>query len=184
MEGDFYLKLTLAVYKVTELFPEGEVLKTQIRELADKILINLICNENSSRYIRMIKECFDLAEAQGWVDSRNFLALVREYDKIAGLINAGKPVENSSSNIVIIRDKAKKRQQEILDMVKENKKVKIGDLMRFFPDLNRRTLLRHLDILNRAGLVDRAGNGRGVCYGVRNATFSKMSNSLEKMSNF
>jgi len=80
------LKLTLAVYKVTGLFPE-EGLKHQIRESANKILADFLYNqdENCSRTIKGLLGLFNEAEAKDWVDPRNFLVLYREYDRLLGL---------------------------------------------------------------------------------------------------
>lgn len=177
MTKDFNIKLVLAVYKVTELFPKEATLKNDIRILSNEILAGLDNDSDSlSQKIKDIKVLFSLAEAENWVDSRNFLVLQREYDKIDGLINAGKPVEKSFSSPIRYSKKTKERQGRILDIIKENQRVKLGDLMRSFPDLNRRTLLRNLDDLSQSGLVVKDGNGRGSCYILKNATLSKVSN--------
>lgn len=170
---EHYLKLTLAVYKVTELFPkEGEDLKHQIRESANIFLADLLCNAVGPRYIGELKEVLKKAESQNWVDPRNFLVLYREYDKISntkaeqdfgGQAKSEKPVENSPCVKWNIKQD-NHRQGKILEMVKENGKVKVGDLNHLFPQLNRRTLIRDLEKLCRAGEVVRIGNGRGVYY--------------------
>lgn len=164
-----YIRLTFAVHAVIKLFPEGERLKQDIQELADEILVNLICSNYKacSDKIKTLNGLFDLAKSRGWVDARNFLVLQREYQKIAEFaekkgINSGKTVENSFSN--------KKRKEIILDIIKENGRVKVGDLVKSFPAVNRRTLLRDLDGFCQVGLVKKNGNGRGVCYVIKNAT--------------
>ena len=164
MSNDFYIKLTLAVYRVTELFPEKEPLKRDIRDLANEILTNLINHqfENGSRNIKTLKDLFDLAENQNWVDSRNFFVLHREYDKIERLINTGETVEKPRTT--------QKRKQRILETLEGNSKIKVGDLIKIFPDTNRRTILRDLENFSQAGLVVKSGNGRGACYKLRNAT--------------
>lgn len=164
MSNDFYIKLTLAVYRVTELFPEQATLKRDIRNLANEILVNLISNnsENGSRNIKVLKHLFDLAEAENWADSRNFSVLRREYDKIGKLINTGKTVEKPRTT--------QKRKQRILETLEGNSKIKVGDLIKIFPDINRRTILRDLENFSQAGLVVKSGNGRGACYKLRNAT--------------
>ncbi len=164
MTKDFYIKLTLSVYRVTELFPENETLKHEIRNLANEILANLIINnfKDCSRNIKSLKDLFSLAEKQDWVDSRNFFVLHREYDKIKRPINTGKPVEKPRTT--------KNRKEKILETFQENKKIKIGDLTKIFPNINRRTLLRDLENFSQAGLIIRNGNGRGACYMLKNAT--------------
>jgi len=169
MSKDFYIRLTFAVYKVIELFPEKEPLKHDIRNLANEILVNLINNnsENGSRNIESLNNLFDLAEEKNWIDRRNFLVLRREYNKIDGLsknkeVFSGKAGENSFSN--------KRRRGEILNIMKQNNKTKIGILAKNFPNINRRTLLRDLDGFCQVGLVKKNGNGRGVYYIMKNAT--------------
>lgn len=172
MSKEFYIRLTLGVYKVSQLFPEREPLRTDLRELADEILISLLCDNHQGRSenIKLIQKLFDLAEGRGLADPRNFSVLRREYNRVSGLIedmgvDTGKPVENSSHN-----GKGKKRQEVILGILKNNSNVKIGDLAKSFPDINRRTILRDLDVFCQSGVVKRNGSGRGACYTIKNAT--------------
>lgn len=166
MPIDFYIKLTLAVYSVTELFPENEPLKYDIRNLANEILANLINNnyENTSRSIKELKGLFVLAEAQNWVDSRNFLVLGREYEEIEKLIqekpiSSGKPVEKSRTT--------RERKQRILEVLKEKKRIHLKELAQNFPQISKRTLIRDLEELYRSGVVVRVGNGRASCYNIK-----------------
>jgi len=168
MEMNFYIKLTFAVYRVTELFPKGEPLRFQIRELANKILVDSINQgEKCSRPIQDLKNLFDLAERQNWVDSRNFLVLHREYDKIYELIDTGKTVEKSFPKQTIYKKPFKNRKEKILDILKDKKKIQLKELIQTFPQVNRRTLIRDLEELYRAGTVIRVGNGPGSCYNIK-----------------
>jgi len=164
---EFYIRLTLGVYKVSQLFPEEEPLKCDIRKLADEILVNLLTDqyENGSRTIEEMEKLLDLAESRGLADPRNFLVLHREYAKLGD--NRAKPVDNSSDNI-----KGKNRQKVILNILKNNSKVKISDLTKSFPNINRRTLLRDLDAFCQIGMIERNGSGRGARYKIRNATLN------------
>lgn len=200
MNTDYFIKVTLAVYRVTELFSEGEFLQSQIRELANRILADLILfsrkdlqtpdvcklGEKIGGDIETIKNCFNSAETQNWIDPRNFLVLTREYDKIqkllkdrsdfiynglnlsstidlarSGLVEADKNEENSFSP-------AQERQEKVLRIIKEKKKVQVGELVPNFPQVSRRTLIRDLEELFQAGIIKRGGNGRGVCYVLKN----------------
>lgn len=167
MSIDFYIKLTLAVYRVTELFPEKVTLKHDIRGLANEILAVLINHqgENGSRLIEDIKNLFELAEAENWVDTRNFLVLQREYDKIQKfiekeLISTGKPVEKP-------RTTQKRRKERILEILKEKRKLQLRELIQNFPQVSKRTLMRDLEKLYRVGTVVRVGNGRASCYNIK-----------------
>ena len=173
MSKEFYIRLTLGVYKVSGLFPEQELLKTDLRELADEILVSLMTGqyENSSRTIEEMNNLLNLAESRGLADPRNFSVLRREYNRVSELIegtgvNDGKTVENSSDI-----GKNKKRQEVILGILKaEGGKVKMSDLAKSFPNINRRTILRDLGVFCQSGAVERAGSGRGACYTIKNAT--------------
>jgi|SRR3989344_366780 len=152
-EKERLLKLTLAVYNVTAIFPigeEGDNLGSKIRQLADKILVKL-----SSDKIDEIFKLFDQAEKKNLVDPRNFLVLKREYEAIRQPIGIGeKQKEKSNGN----------RNSKIIEAVNGSGMVKIGDLLRMLPGVNRRTVLRDLDKLCQTGIMIRNGNGRGAYY--------------------
>jgi len=104
MEKQYFIKLFRSVYRVTALFQESEPLKFKIRELADKILADLIFLENSKinfqkkkgrgptsadslclhilSKIEILNIYFDLAREQEIADAKNFLILKQSYDKI------------------------------------------------------------------------------------------------------
>ncbi len=98
MDKDYFIKLTLGVYRVTELFPQKEPLKSKIREKANEILANLISytgnpvkitpeekkrlSENVFQDMEIIKGYFKVAEGQDWIDANNFLFLKKEYNKV------------------------------------------------------------------------------------------------------
>lgn len=151
------MKLTLAVYKVIALFPIGEDLGMKIRESADKILADLLLNRPTDLF-EQLDNLFSLAEEKHWVDSRNFLVLRREYDRIRLSFEAsrtsGKTVDNSNNH----------RHDKIIEAINGNGKVKIGEIVSLFPGLNRRTVLRDLDKLCQTGVMVRSGNGRGAYY--------------------
>lgn len=151
MDRDYFVKLTLAVYKVTELFPQDTSLKCDIRNLANEILANLLTNGRPMSDIEKLEGYFDEAEAQNWVDSRNFLVLRREYDKIKEEFQAKSNFNNG-------------RQKKIIEIAQGNGRVKLGELLKFFPEVNKRTLMRDLESLSRAGIVSRNGNGRARYY--------------------
>lgn len=91
MTKEYFVKLTVALYKVTNLFPENEPLRYQIRQKSLEILSSLI-GENPqittshiqelSRNIEILCRYFEIAQAQNWVDKKNLEILAREYRKI------------------------------------------------------------------------------------------------------
>jgi len=165
--NEFYIGLTLGVYKVSQLFPDKEPLKINLRGLADEILADLLCEnyQECPENIKLIQNLFNLAESRGLADPRNFLVLRREYAKLWDLY-----VENMGKTV---NSKNKKRQEVILSILKDNGKVKMSDLAKSFPGLNRRTLLRDMGVFCQTGVIKRNGNGRGACYTIKNATLYK-----------
>src|SRR6056297_2252918 len=88
---EYFLKLTISLYRVTDCFPKEEPLKTSLREKATQILETLSISNpvvTKSRLkglrkdIRAIKHLLRLAEPQDWVDEVNLKVLERSYDKV------------------------------------------------------------------------------------------------------
>ena len=82
-----YLKLTQAVYRVTDGFPAGEPLKFKIREKANEILSDLVLfnptgQEKILKDIEVLDNYFEVARIQNWVNPLNFFVLEQEYGKI------------------------------------------------------------------------------------------------------
>ena len=99
------IELCLAIYRITDKFPRGEILKQKLRTKSIDIIENLmytgVIPANSSRLfntrkvslsaeprdkfqdiereIRVLFTYFSVAEKQGWVDQRNFQALREAY---------------------------------------------------------------------------------------------------------
>jgi predicted transcriptional regulator len=172
MSKEYYIRLTLGVYKVSQLFPKKEPLRADLTKVADQILASLFCDNHQgcSEDIKLIQKLINIAESRELADPRNFLVLRREYARVNELIGeaAGgivKPTKSPSTN-----SKNKKRQEVILDILKNNGKIKMSDLAKSFPDINRRTILRDLGTFCQSGVVERNGSGRGACYNIKNAT--------------
>jgi len=176
MNKDYFIRLTFAVYRVTGLFPEDESLKLKIRESANKILNDLILLSTGNpvvnsgekrtllpetlREIEVLEQYFAQSQEKTWINPLNFLILKREYDKIKRLIQElNQKLPGERENFVI-----SPRQKKILEILKERKKIQMGELIAFFSDLNRRTLIRDLEELFKAQIIKRDGDGRGTYY--------------------
>lgn len=99
------IELCLAIYRITDKFPRGEILKQKLRtksiDIIETLVYNGIIPANSSRLfntrkvplsaepqdkfqalereIRVLFAYFSVAEKQGWVDQGNFQALREAY---------------------------------------------------------------------------------------------------------
>ena len=98
MTEENIIKLTNALYKVTDLFPKEEPLKFAIRKEGLDVLFfsNVVRGKSVSvpsrekgehldkvlAKIELIKTYFNIAKDQEWVSERNFTILEREYDSL------------------------------------------------------------------------------------------------------
>ena len=90
MEQDYLLKLTMAVYKISDLFPEREPLRWQIKESAGKVLIEAIkadflpgARDKVLAETRAIAALFELADRYHWINPKNLLILKQEYARLS-----------------------------------------------------------------------------------------------------
>ena len=112
-EKDYFLKLTLAVYRVSEYFPEDEPLKNLIREKSSQVLAELVLLRSNPGLIgeerervfdqflnntEILLNYFDLAQKQNWVDPLNFLILKKEYNIIKGYFQPENEPKNNLGN--------------------------------------------------------------------------------------
>lgn len=87
MDKRYFIKLTQAVYRTTDRFPEGEPLKARIRDKANEILTDLVIQDIQGREatlkaIELMESYFEVARIQNWVEPLNFVILEEEYGKI------------------------------------------------------------------------------------------------------
>lgn len=179
------MKLTLAVYRVTDLFPEGDLLRQEIRKTANKVLADLIWSNPHPKVeaicsgISNLEGLFNQAKESNLADPRNFFVLKREYKKIAEsydkedresvqpkLLGSAKVVENPSLYGVTKND-GNGRKKKLLNILIAKKRAQVGELVQNFPDISRRTLLRDLEELYQGGLIIRTGEGRGASYVIK-----------------
>lgn len=181
---EYLVKLTCAVYKVTDGFPENEPLKFKIREIAAQVLADIILIQNKigreqfSANIDILTAYFDLAKSQNWVDSKNFLILQQKYNKIKKeLLESSESNQKPSQSFAKLRlgsenQNLSERQKKILQILKKREKAQVGELQKTFSDVSKRTLRRDLDDLLGQGLVDRVGQWNEIYYKVRTEVMS------------
>lgn len=189
MEKGYLIKLTLALYKVTELFPKKEPLKFSLRERAGEILADSIlffaenpialakeqksrAGEQILRNIEILEGYFGVAEVQKWVDKRNFLVLKREYGNIReeietrnrenkNKIKEKKFLDFSSAHL------GNERSKKILEILREKEKAQVREFKKIFPELSKRTLRRDFEFLLSKNLVERIGDGKFTFYKIK-----------------
>lgn len=183
MDRDYLIKLTLAVYKVTKIFPSKEPLKFLIREKVNQILADFILKnkvQNIKENIDVLNSYFGIAEKQNWVDQLNFLVLKREYNEIReeledktdktdktdkieikeGIIKKSLKSPNPHPDPILLNNRCEK----ILEVLKEKEKAQIWEFKKVFPEVTKRTLRRDFEFLLKQRLVIRAGENNNVYY--------------------
>jgi len=176
MNQDYLIKLCLAVYKVTGIFPKEEPLKFLIREKANQILADLLSKEKPGKIkkdIELINGYFEIAEKQNWVDELNFLVLRREYAKIKGEEEEGLKSKKGSVSPIIGQKKPKpvgrqgnlsERCGKILEILRQKERAQVWEFKKIFPEVTKRTLRRDFEFLLKQGLVERAGEDNNIYY--------------------
>lgn len=192
MEKDRNIKLTKALYKVTSLFPEKETLSISMRKKGNLILSFLIILNNKElslgneelktliikcrRNIEILLSYFEIAEAQNWINSKNFEILKSQYKEILSQIEDIKIVEKQVVHKKLNKKKVVKEveketkftlseiQEKVVQILQGSGKMKPSDLNHFFPDINPRSLRREIKDLKSRGIVASSGGGRNTSY--------------------
>lgn len=151
------LKLTNAVYKLLEYFPESDPLKNKAKEKALEILEN-----RKTEDIDLLLGYLQIAKNQGWLNSTNYLIIFAEYEKIKKI----KPLEVEKENPKIVLDKYQitPRQKKILKLLEQKESAQVMDLQAVLPKITKRTIRRDLDELLQAGKIIRVGQFNQVSY--------------------
>lgn len=169
-----FLKLTNAVYKVLEFFPELDPLKNRAKEKALAIMDNGGKNKaNLLEDIDMLLGYLLIAKSQGWLSSVNFMIISNEYEKIK---NQKEKISNIKENPSERKISARKsppvyevteRQRKILDFLTKNEKGQVMDLQTILSNVTKRTIRRDLDELIEHGKITRFGEFNQVFYRIK-----------------
>ncbi|MGB2762228.1 MAG: DeoR family transcriptional regulator [Minisyncoccales bacterium] len=171
MNKEHIINLSFAVYKVTELFPKQEPLRTEIRTGVNDILNDLLfihnCQELSInvdevrqeivKNIEALEKSFDTAIIKELANPCNFLVLQKEYDKIYNEFKEEESFEAEPRKIdedQKIRKWVLERQKRILDIISKKQKIQVQEIQDNLPEISKRTIQRDLVFLIDKGLVN------------------------------
>ena len=169
------LELTVALYKVTDLFPEDEALKQALRKQGLEILELVIRSddkEETANSIKIIRYYLQLAKNLRVTKTVNFDVLQREYTKLAeNFSEAKRPAWTihhkpaTSSHEKSLQDKeVNERQNTIIEYLKHKKQAKVGDLQDIFKNISSKTIQRDLQDLVARNILSRDGDKRWTTY--------------------
>jgi hypothetical protein len=158
------IKLTVAVYQVTENFPENEALRFQIRQKANNILADFIClemnpgkKESVKREIEVLRAYFSITESQNWVNNKNFLVLRQEYGKITDFIDnlSDNPIKSIKKSEVIVekinnpqRVVEKKKESRVINRASSNPSVRQKQILELLKAKNQLSLIEIKDMFS------------------------------------
>ncbi len=191
-----FLKLTNAVYKLLEYFPESDPLKNRAKDKVLAIMENLVLINETSGWASFQKEkakvqlsedidvllgYFGIAKSQNWLSAVNCLIISNEYEiikkdiepaieltqKLPGIEEQSAPKESAKTAPESVLDNyISERQEKILEFLNKSEKAQVMDLKTVLPNVTKRTIRRDLDELLRAGKIARFGEFNQVFYKV------------------
>lgn len=112
---DEFIKITNAIYKVLDFFPDNDPLKNKAKEKVLEIVENLTIVFDAEGWVSLKKEkatakllddleiiesYLKLGKHQGWIDNINFLILIKECNKIKNEIKPPKGIMRKSLEII------------------------------------------------------------------------------------
>jgi len=179
------LGLSLAIYRVTDKFPAGEILIWQLRRTSNEIVAEIIEGDFDCvrKKIEIILSYFKIAQAQNWVRPINWSILDFEYCKLkqeivlALIVKEEAGEKESASGIVSHNIERKKksaktqkgplssRQDRILEIIQNKGSVKMSDLLPLLKSVASERTLRNdlLDLVSKK-LVKKEGFKKSARY--------------------
>ncbi|HOC53912.1 MAG TPA: hypothetical protein PK476_00875 [Candidatus Pacearchaeota archaeon] len=196
MNGEEIIKLTNAVYKVTDLFPAKDPLRMATRKEALNVLFSSILflkgfnpknKVKALASLKVLEACFDVAQKQNWVNEKNFEILKREYRKIGEFIKEKKTIKKEViKKEAVLKEKPVKREQpvieitnkdieyeklsdiqlKLLEILQSKGKLKPNEINAFFPGLSARSVRRELKELREKNIINSFGGGKAIFYSI------------------
>ncbi|OWK26950.1 MAG: hypothetical protein US76_01845 [Parcubacteria group bacterium GW2011_GWA2_38_13b] len=175
-------KLTAAVFRVTENFRGGRIIRDKIQEKALNIFAksNPHFDNSALKDIGILNNFLNLAKDLNLTKSINCEILIVEYERVLKYIISILPEKLGSQKNIVKNNKPKvaygnnaiKNQNEklaasrkkIIGLFKNKDKLRMKEISKAFPDITSRTLRNHLRSLIDDGLVYNEGKGAGSVY--------------------
>lgn len=190
MNQDFFVKLTLGAYRVTDLLASQGYEKGEIRNLANSVLAGLILFSETNPVTQEQKQSL-VPKIQGEIDSlvryivglkgsskvepKYVLILEKEYQKVAkwlqeqqtqiSMEELPKPGLGAPKTVLGIKENSlSERQKKIMGILQNKEKTQVWELQKVLTEVTKRTLRRDLDDLLQHNLIERKGEWNAVFY--------------------
>jgi len=179
------VKLTGAVYKLLEFFPEADPLKNRAKDKALAIMEGLLSLQKTEGWLSFQNEKTKaktaeeidallgylwIGKSQGWLNSSNCLIISHQYEKIKEELKPAlvQRIPEPATIAPMARlGEVSDRQKKIVGYLSENEKAQVVDLQKILPDITKRTIRRDLDVLLELGKIVRMGDFNQVFYKIK-----------------
>jgi|WetSurMetagenome_2_1015567.scaffolds.fasta_scaffold480069_1 hypothetical protein len=164
MDKERIVKITDNLYRLTLLFPKKEPLRYKIREAAIEILAS-----PAEKDFEILDTLFEVAKLQNWVRPEEVLAIQSEYGNLMKDLIDQKPQKVVAIEAVSqpVTKGLAKRQEKILDILKEKGKAQVWEVKKIFPQISKRTLRRDFELMFKQGIVQRMGEKNNTFYQIK-----------------
>jgi len=102
---------------------------------------------------------FEIAKEQNWVSPKEIFQIQQDYKNLFKEIRFEPREDRPSIN---------ERQKKILEILKEKRKIQVGQVKEFFPNVSKRTLRRDFQSLLKKGIIERIGEKNKTFYQLKN----------------
>lgn len=175
-------ELCLAVYRVTKLFPAGEIITSQLREASVKIVVFLAFGQIRDTILKVeeLEIYLAVARAQNWLKPINFDLLKSAYSLLADALENGEkreaePLQKREISTPpsfqekmeakpIISGAMAERQKIALDYLAKNQEVRVSELIKILGGVSERTVRNDLVDLIKRNLVRKTGSRKNAKY--------------------
>jgi len=195
MDKNYFIELTINLYRATDVFSDEEPLKFLLRKKSNEILeeisphhfsenstIGLEESEKIERMIQSLKSLLKVAESREEGDQLTFFFLNEEYGRVEKELEGVHSPKKNLETYVSQDDSSKKtnfnntqtkegsvtqRQDKILSLLRHQPNLNVSKMAQNFSGITPRTIRRDLRILLEKGLLKKRKDGKTILYQVK-----------------
>jgi hypothetical protein len=158
------IKLTNELYQLTRLFPKKEPLRYKIRGAADEVLAGFLKPEPDVKHsLEILQSFLAVANEQNWVKPSFLLNLIEKYASLRQELETDFVESQPAIDFNGVK-KSIRRQDKVLEILKEKGRAQVWEFKKVLPSVSKRTLRRDLEYLLSQGSVERIGDKSQTFY--------------------